>query len=278
MTTALSIPQHQLTKYAAFEPTRLEVMRENMDGQSIGLFDLTVVKTPSGGAPFFTIDTASGPKPAESITGVLAFTTLHGLLWPSNDSAGGSKPVLVTRDMRTARLASPTLVTRDPASGRITDIPGAPPTMVQVLAESENLSTNTWDWNSLPYSQFGSGKDGIGKAAKEGRLSFVCTADSPLPICLKMAPSSLKAMKAILLKLELPYYHYIWQFSLQLKESKRPGKEKYSEIVPKIVGTLAPEDAAVVASSWKAPLEAEWRKADLSRVVDAVGDPSETAE
>lgn len=278
MTTALSVPQHQLTKYAAFEPTRLEVMRENMDGQSISFFDLPVVKTPSGGAPFFTIDTVGGPKPAETITGVLAFTTLHGVLWPSNDNAGGSKPILVTRDMKTARLCSPEIVTRDLNTGRITAIQGATQAMVDVLSESENLSTNTWDWNTLPYTQFGTGKNGVGKAAKEGRLAFVCTADSPLPICLRMAPSSLKAMKSILLKLDLPYYHYIWQFSIQVKESKSPGKEKYSEIVPKIVGTLAPEDAATVASSWKAPLETEWRKADVSRVVDAVSEPTEPAE
>lgn len=273
MTTALSVPQHQLAKYAAFEPTRLEVMRENMDGQSIGFFDLPVVKTPPGGAPFFTLDTVSGPKPLDTITGVLAFTTLHGVLWPSNDSAGGSKPVLVTRDMKTARMASPELATRDPSTGRITAITGAPSAMVQVLSESENLTTNTWDWMTLPYTQFGSGRDGMGKAAKEGRLAFVCTADSALPICLRMAPSSLKAMKSILLKLELPYYHYIWQFSLQIQESKRATKEKYSAIVPKIVGTLSPEDAAVVASNWKGPLEREWRGADISKVVDAVSEP-----
>lgn len=273
MSTALSVPQHQLAKYAAFEPTRLEVMRENMDGQSIGFFDLPVVKTPSGGAPFFTIDTVSGPKSADIITGVMAFTTLHGVLWPSNDSAGGSKPVLVTRDMKTARLSSPEIVTRDPATGRITAIQGAIQAMVDVLSQAENLSNNTWDWNTLPYTQFGTGKNGLGKAAKEGRLAFICTTDSPLPICLRMAPSSLKAMKSIMLKLDLPYYHYIWQFSIQVKESKGPKKEKYSEIVPKIVGTLAPEDAAIVASSWKGPLEREWRGADISRVVDAVSEP-----
>lgn len=273
MTTALSVPQHELAKYAAFAPERLEVMRENLDGQGISIFDLTTVKTPSGGAQFFSMDTVSGPVAMPTITGVLAFTTLHGVLWPSQDSAGGSKPVLVTRDVRTARLAaSPDLVTRDPETGRLTAIQGVPPEMVAVLAPLEDLKTGTWDWGVLPYTQFGSGKNGFGKAAKEGRLAFICTADASLPICLRIAPSGLRDMKTILLKLDLPYYHYVWQFSLKVSESKGPGKEKFSQIIPTIVGTLNPQDALIVANQWKTPLEREWRGADLSSVAGVSAD------
>lgn len=270
MSTELALPQHQITSYSAFTPSQLEVMRENLDGQAISFFDLTVVKCPAGGGKFFEIDTPAGSVSAATITGIMPFTTLHGTLWPSLEDRNGSKPILVTRDMKTGRLAAPDTAVRGD-DGRLTDLgnPSASAEMLKTLAELEDLNTHTWDWPSLPYSQFGTGRDGQGKFAKEGRLCFVCTKDSALPICVRLPASSLKGMKSILLKLTLPYYHYVWEFSLVQKESKGPKKEKYSEIVPRIVGQITPEEATVVAANWKAPLETEWRRADASRVAEA---------
>ena len=275
MTTALSIPQQQITKYMAFEPGRAEVLRENLGGGGISLFDLPVVKAPPGGATVFTLDTAAGSKYLETITGIMPFTTMTGTLWPSLESTSDSKPVLVTRDMVKARIAFPDTITRDPATGRITAIKGAPDSMVKELSESEDLATGTWNWGTLPYCVFGSGKYGVGKWAKEQRLCYVCTTEMALPVCLRLPPSALAGMRAIMLKCDLLYHNYIWQFSLK-KEISKIGKKEFSLVCAKVIGTISTEDAERVATEWKAPLQQQWLSADSSKVAESVSESDNT--
>jgi len=153
----------ELLPFARFNPDSdaLQAFVANTGGGAdLNFGDLTTVKTPSGGGLAWTIETPGRDAEAStSIEGILAFQARGGILWPSLVSGTGDKPVLVTRDMRIGKLQLPT--TRD-NQGKIVDIQGvSDQTMIQTLRDLELADhPGCFHWDSLPYSQFGSGRNG----------------------------------------------------------------------------------------------------------------------
>lgn len=252
-------------EFAALSPDSMAAiaLRENIGNEGFSESDLIRVKTPSGGALFWTIEGPSGPETAGEIEGVLVFQGLFGLLWPSLEPSDDSKPVLETKDLRHAKIRG--AIKRD-ESGKIVSIEGVTdPEMLKVLAEREK--DGVVNWAELPYCEFGTGKNGSGKFAKEGRALFILRKGSVLPLLIRTGPSALGIFKKFLTQLEVPYWMAV--VGLTLKEEKSAGGQKYSLIVPKLKGVLEPEAAAQVKTQYHEKLKAGWEAGNISASTEA---------
>lgn len=270
-----ALKKYEPQEFAALDPQSPAKLafEANIGEEGFSMSDLIRVKMPSGGGLIWTIDGASGPEASQTIDGVLVYQARNGVLWPSQDPADDSHPVVDTIDMQIGRIRGE--ITRG-ANGRITGISTATdPEMVKVLADQElkdanGKGTSTVDWNALPYTQFGTGKGGHGKFAKEGRVLFILRKGSVLPLMLRTGPSAVAIMKKFLTQMELPYWHCV--ISISLKEQKSKGGQKYSEPVPKVIGHLPPEAIVTIEKKYKGPLEMSW---NAGRIVDAEEDSAE---
>src|SRR5687767_12105514 len=72
------------------------------DGEGFSESQLTRVKIPSGGSTKWTVDELDGEKNYDTIDGVLVYYGRGGVIWPSNEPAQGTLPVLRTDDCITA--------------------------------------------------------------------------------------------------------------------------------------------------------------------------------
>lgn len=252
-------------EFAALSPDSMAAiaLRENIGNEGFSESDLIRVKTPSGGSMFWTIDGPAGPENTAEIEGVLVFQSLFGILWPTLKSSDDSKPVLETKDMRYAKIRG--AIKRD-ESGKIISIEGVTdPQMLAVLSDREK--DGVVEWQSLPYCEFGTGKDGNGKWAKEGRALFILRKGSVLPLLIRTGPSALGVFKKFLTQLEVPYWMAV--VGLTLKEEKATSGEKYSLIVPKLKGVLEPEAAAQVKTQYHEKLKAGWEAGNISASTEA---------
>ena len=267
MSTALK--KYEPQEFAALDPQSpaKRAFEANIGEEGFSMSDLIRVKMPSGGGLIWTIDGSSGPEATQSIDGVLVFQARNGVLWPSQEPADDSKPVVDTIDMKVGRIRGE--IKRD-ESGVIIGISTATDLeMVKTIAQHEikdasGKGTGTVDWNALPYTQFGTGKGGHGKFAKEGRVLFILRKGSVLPLMLRTGPSAVGIVKKFLTQMELPYWHCV--VSLTLKEEKSNGGQKYSAPVPRVIGQLPPEAIETIEKSYKGPLEMAW---NAGRIVDA---------
>lgn len=270
MTTALSVPQTSLKTYVAFDDANEQVIafRENTAGIGFGMNDLVLVKTPSAESQFFTINRAGNQEIRPKLTGLLVFQARQGLLWPtSNDDKGKVKasPILITRDMRTAVLNAGVAVERG-EDGKITAIQNAPQDMVETLSRLERAD-RTWDWDSLPYSQFGSGKNGRGKFAKESYHLFLLEEGAVVPIRFRSGSSAIKGIQAFLRQLPIPYYRAKVELTLQKKTSG--GGEDFNDVIIRWVEAISPEEGEVVKTKMKNLLAEEWNKGSIDSTEEA---------
>lgn len=253
MSTALKV--YEPNSFAALDPTSRAAiaLKANIGNEGFSESDLIRVKTPSGGGIFWTIDGPSGPQQAAEIEGILVFQSLCGILWPSLEPSDDSKPIAETKDMVTGVVRAK--ITRG-EDGVITAIEGASPEMTSEISKLEIGQTGTFQWTDLSYTQFGTGKNETGKFAKEGRALFILRAGSVLPLMIRTGPSALKNFKKLLTQLEYPYWQCV--LSLGLKEQKSQGGQKYSEIVPRLVGTISDEAALQIEKEYKLKLQKGW--------------------
>jgi hypothetical protein len=270
MSTALSIPQTSLSTYVAFDDANEQVVafRENTAGIGFGLQDMVLVKTPSAESQFFPVTRAGNQEMLPKLTGLLVFQALQGILWPtSNDDKGGVKalPILITRDMRTATLNPGVAVERN-AEGKITAIQHTPADMVNTLSALERPD-GTWDWDKLPYSQFGSGRMGRGKFAKEAYHLFLLEEGSVVPIRFRSGPSAISNIQKFLRQLPVAYYRCRVELTLQKKASS--GGENYNDVLIRMVSVISPEEGAIVRTKMRDVLAAEWNKGSIDATEEA---------
>jgi len=221
------------------------------EGETWDEADLVRVKNPSSGGKHFTVPDVSGDELAEAITGVVVHSCYRGVLWPAEEPAEGSTPVLISRDNLTAELV-----------GEIPD------DMIDVLADFKLGETAggraVYDWKNLPYCQFGTSEKGNGKRATDQRLFFVLRKGDAIPIQVVAGPGSIGDCSRWIKRLTVPIYRCIVEFSLQAETSKTG--QKFSKIIPKLVGTLSKEDGREVKGLYRDPI------ADMvSRVVPVAG-------
>lgn len=210
----------------------IELMEENnMAGEKFGFADLPKAKMPLGGATKFTIESITGEELAASIEGVLVFYGKAGVLWGSEQSKEGSKPVLKTEDLIDAVQVSDDFGDLDQAA------------IDECFTHQDEAGRNHYDWRKLPYNQWGSGKNG-GKRCKEQRLLCILRKDDVAPVFLRVPPSSVTNVSSFLRKLMIqarkPIYQSIVKLSLEAAENSQGTS--YAKVVIAGAGFVSKEE------------------------------------
>jgi hypothetical protein len=186
-------------------------MRENLGGTEISPFDLDVVSVPAGGGTSWLVPGLAGEEDAKAIEGILVHHQPVRSFWRTafDESGGGTPPDCSSRDGRVGL--------GDPGG------------------ECARCPMNAW----------GSGGKGNGraKACQERHLLFVIRQGEFMPLLVNVPPSSLGAVKKLLLRLAskgVPYWSVI--LALGLSRDKNADGIAYSKVSPTLVGTLPPAD------------------------------------
>ncbi len=227
-------------------------LKESMDalaavGETITPQDLVRVKTPAEGGTEWEIPGPAGVERTPELVGALVYWQKCGLLWPSNDPVKGQLPVLRTWDLITAEQVGP-----------------IPDDMIETL-EQHRAPNGTFKWLNLPYNQWGTGLNGVGKRCKEQRMMFLLRKTDAYPLLVIVQPGSLKLVvawfKQITQQLGIPWYRAIVR--LTLKQTTSKGGIVFSQIVPEVVGVLSPEDGAVIKKTWTEKLATIARQVEV---------------
>ena len=222
----------------------------NTAGEPLGAGDLTHVPTPSGGATQWRVEELEGEKYYPAISGVLVFYGPGGALWPSYDPKPGTMPVLTTTDLVDAHRVGDLLGDIDPKE----------------LARCERSpGSGVYDWRKLKYTQFGSGKNGRGKRAKEYRTLCVLRKDDVFPLLIRAQSGSLATVVPFIKRLtnaRIPYFRAVVE--LTLKKVENAGGQPYAQIVPRLVGTLSAEQGEIVRRLYTDPLSSAVRQAEIN--------------
>jgi hypothetical protein len=175
---------------------------------------------------------------------VLAYYGVRGTLWGSEEPQGKVSPVLVTYDLITAT--------------RLNDDIGD---LDAEMLESCRTGDRTYDWQRLPYNQYGTSKSGRGKRCKESRLLAILRADEAWPLLVSAGPGSLKTVVPFVKRLPVP--HFRAEVSLTLERIENAGGQPYSQIVPKLTGTLSREEGELVRRLYTNPLSKVAQQVDF---------------
>jgi hypothetical protein len=132
--------------------------------------------------------------------------------------------------------------------------------------ESCRVGDRLYDWTRLPYNQYGTSKSGRGKRCKESRLLAVLRQDEAWPLLVTAGPGSLKTVTPFVKRLPVPHFRAV--VSLTLDKVENSGGQPYSQIVPKLLGTLSKEEGEIVKRLYTVP---------LSRVATQIDVPQDAA-
>lgn len=196
----------QPAQYPALDPNndRIKLMMQNLGGESLGVADFTRIKVPAQGGTKWSVETAEGEKLSETIEGVILYSTRRRAYW-SNPNPSQTPPDCQCID----------------------------------LTAGIGIGTPGGHCDACPFNQFGSAKNGHGKACRETRILFLLRAGQVLPDVVSAPPGSLRNMKDYILAVSkdgLPYFGVVTQLSLEAANS-RDGT-KYSKIKAKSLGKL----------------------------------------
>jgi hypothetical protein len=214
-------------------------------GETLQASDLPRVPTPSGGGRMWGwTDSGNNEQSAKSIDGVLAYYGVRGTLWGSEEPQGKVSPVLVTYDLITAI--------------RLNDDIGD---LDEDVLESCRTGDRTYDWQRLPYNQYGTSKSGRGKRCKESRLLAILRENEAWPLLVAAGPGSLKTVVPFVKRLPVPHFRAV--VSLTLEKIENAGGQPYSQIVPKLTGTLSREEGELVRRLYTVPLSKVVQQVEL---------------
>jgi hypothetical protein len=214
-------------------------------GETLQASDLPRVPTPAGGGRMWGwTDSGNNEQSAKSIDGVLAYYGVRGTLWGSEEPQGKVSPVLVTYDLITAVRMNDDIGDLD-----------------EDVLESCRTGDRTYDWQRLPYNQYGTSKSGRGKRCKESRLLAILRENEAWPLLVAAGPGSLKTVVPFVKRLPVP--HFRATVSLTLDKIENAGGQPYSQIVPKLTGTLSREEGELVRRLYTVPLSKVVQQVDL---------------
>lgn len=216
-----------------------EAMLANLgDSASLTESDLKRVKIPSGGGTKWTIPSVSGDEMVDEIEGILAAICPRGVLWPQEEPKQGTLPLLRTDDLKIAYRVGP-------------DNGDVKPDDLEKYHIVGSAEPPLYNWEAMTGDGglfgFGSGKGGHGKRAKEQRVLFILRERDMFPLVITVQPGSLKAMKQFIVGLTaegIPHYRAV--VGLALKKETSAGGQMYSQIVPRLIGQLTPEQGSIV--------------------------------
>jgi hypothetical protein len=235
-------------------------MLENGEGEGFVESDFPRVKTPSGGGVFWTVNAGNGMESKPFLEGVIVFKCRKGILWKS-DETSEDKPVLVTDDMKYARLNIPWAEVPEEMQPVLEKHEVPQEALVAAGVNHSDADGNPvryfyWDGpKKLPYCEFGSATkaNSKGKRAKEYQVLYLLRDNEALPLRIQLGPTSITPMRKFFIQLNVP--HYMAYVKLGLKTEKSAGGKDYSVVVPERIGTLDKDSAAVFKEKYKDVLQ-----------------------
>lgn len=236
------------SKFLALRPdsdVREALMANLGPGETLNASDLPRVPTPAGGGKVWSwTDSGNNEQSAKSIDGILVYYGVRGTLWGSEEPQGKASPVLVSYDLMTA-----TRVNED-----IGDLD-------EDALESCRIGDRLYDWTRLPYNQYGTSASGRGKRCKESRLMAILRADEAWPLLVSAGVGSLKTVTPFVKRLSVPHFRAV--VSLTLDKVENAGGQPYSQIVPKLIGTISKEEGEIVKRLYTVPLSKDNTQLDV---------------
>lgn len=195
-----------------------EVVRENLGGSQIDIFQLDRVKVPAGGGTTWEVPDLladGGSVSTKALEGVIIYFQDGNAYWDKQYSGENQPPVCVSEDGLVG------------------------------VSEMEGLGG---DCSTCPLNQFGSeirpdGAKGPGKACKNMRRLFIVRQGQILPLLLVVPPSSMRDVRQYFLRLAgagVPYYAVTTR--LALEQDKSQAGITYSKIKPSLGARLAPDE------------------------------------
>ena len=188
----------------------------------------------------WVVDGVSGQESTKEIEGLCVGYQPRGTLWPS-DEPSDSRPILVSNDLLTAHLAV------DPDEADFGDIDR------DELMELRR-DDGTWDWPSLPWNAWGSGK-GKGKRCKESRLLFILRPGDAWPVLIQCPPASLKVVRKFI-SFRLPAPHWRCVVAIGLEKKINDAGQPFAAWVPRLTGTIDEDAGKLVHELYTEPLHA----------------------
>lgn len=192
------------------DPTAIEVIKNNLQGESISEFDLQRIKVPGGGAVSWEVEDITGEiDSVKEIRGILIYVGIRRGYW-EDPNPSGSPPDCSSMDGH------------------------------------HGMGSPGGSCMACPLNQFGTslkpdGSQGKGKRCRETRCVLVLREDDLLPMAIFTPPSSLKGFKQYLMKLRHKLFQVVTVMSLE--KDKNTDGIAYSKIKFSFGGHLSDDVA-----------------------------------
>ena len=197
-----------LQEYAFIDENALDIIRENLGGQSISPSDFERIKFPTGGGQSWEICGIDGDtESVKAIEGIVLMNKTTRVFWQDAFTGAGAPPDCQSKDL---------------ISGQ-----GNPGGLCA----------------TCPYAKWGSDqKGGDGQACKTVGTLFVMKPGENLPIVVPVPVASVTPLKKFMLKLSSMNTKYSNAIlSLGLEPMQNKSGIKYSRIKPKVIAVLPDE-------------------------------------
>jgi hypothetical protein len=134
--------------------------------------------------------------------------------------------------------------------------------------EKYRIGDRKYDWVSLsngPEFGYGSSRGGSGKRCKEARVLAILRQGETWPILVTVGPGSLRNIIPFLRR--LPVFPHEAVIGLKLVKAKGRGGQPYSQIVPRLAGTITPEQGEVARRVYADPINAMFTAPPIASAV-----------
>lgn len=216
MSTELTTTNNATFALAAIDADVMDAIQEELQG--LGQIPFDTVKVPSGGGIMFELpgDDPENPDMTKELVGVILHHHPVNSYWADSYTGGNTPPDCASFDGVTG-----------------------------VMFETGEVTSCA----TCPRNQFGSGKDGVGKACKNAHRLYILREGEMLPTIFNIPPTGIKAFKEYIAKrivLKGKRAHKVVT-KITLKKAQNAGGIAYSAPVFGKVGDLAPEQASSLA-------------------------------
>jgi hypothetical protein len=243
MSTELAtIPESEFLAVRGEDNAVAEALEANQEELSVR--DLIRVRVPAADSGQWSIKDPANVRTAKEIVGALVVYRKGGVLWPTEGEAiKGSRPVIVTNDLRTGQLVSDDFGDLDEAElqkARIEDGPNG-----ELL----------YDWLELSYNKWGSSGKGRGKRCKERRILGILEPESMYPLIVTVPPASLRNVTDWIKGMSLngiPHFRLVC--ALGLEEVTNDAGQEFCKVVPRTERILSEEEGSFLRERFTNPL------------------------
>jgi hypothetical protein len=240
-----------LSEYSVIQKGQagVDLLRETLEGQDVGEFDLARVNIPAGGGTSWEVPTLNGTEPAKTLQGVVVFYKNSRSYWEDAYAGGNEPPDCSATDAKHAK-----------ASEEV-EIPAA-------IDEQGRLLCDTCKFAEWGTSETGSGR---GQACKLTRQLFMIVPDRMLPLVVSLPPTSLKRASAYFLTLadySKDYKRLVTNIGLE----KTSGKDvpDYS-VATFTAGDDIPDEVAAIVAEYADALRPHFESVRVERTTEVGG-------